>query len=335
MRYYGFAPYVPVAQRRAKAARYAAALAKKEKRKLAPVELLSGGIAKTFWGKAWCEHLEQFSDFENRLPRGRTYVRNGSVIDLRITSGEIRSIVSGSDLYHIKVSITTLSAAAWKQIKHDCSQAVDSLMELLTGKFDRGIMQRLTQRNDGLFPRPAEIKMSCSCPDYAVLCKHVAATLYGVGARLDREPEVLFTLRKVDPLELVRDASGSENLDRALKGQGAKSLAETDLGELFGIEIESGTGVETDRAATRRTAKKQPAAAAAKKVAIKKLMDKKSRVKKSTVKIITVKTVTVPPRTRSKVTVNGKSTVKVAAKKRPAKPTRPTKKSKRRAGAAT
>jgi uncharacterized Zn finger protein len=244
--YYGFRPYVPVAQRRAKAAAYAAKLAKKEKRPLAPVKLEGRTIAASFWGKAWCENLERYSDFENRLPRGRSYVRNGSVIDLQIKHGEVRAIVSGSEVYRVSIDIKTLSAAVWARIKKDCARTIDSLMDLLQGRFDQGIMQRLSQRDGGLFPQPKEIKMNCTCPDWAGMCKHVAATLYGVGARLDKAPELLFTLRDVDHLELISQAIAAENLNEALEGRAEVALAKSDLGEIFGIDLDVSGSARTE-----------------------------------------------------------------------------------------
>jgi uncharacterized Zn finger protein len=233
-------PYVPVAKRRAKAAAYATRLAKKEKRALCPVKIEGRKIATSFWGQAWCDNLEQYSDFANRLPRGRTYARNGSVIDLVISRGKIKSIVSGSDVYRIEIEIAVLKKTLWSRLKRDCSTSIDSLLDLLQGRFDQGVMQRLTQRDDGLFPQPKEIKMRCSCPDWAGLCKHLAATLYGVGARLDSAPELLFTLRGVDHLELTNEAVGTANLNQALKGAPGAALGDAELGELFGIEIDLG-----------------------------------------------------------------------------------------------
>jgi uncharacterized Zn finger protein len=239
MSFYGYwKPYVPVARRRAKAATFAARLAKKEKRALAPVLIEGRGIANSYWGQAWCENLECYSDFENRLPRGRTYVRNGSVIDLQIYNGVIKALVSGSDVYTVAIKIKTLTPAVWKQIKRDCSQSIASLIDLLQGRFDRGIMERLSQRDGGLFPRPKEIDMNCTCPDWAGMCKHVAAVLYGVGARLDAAPEMLFTLRNVDHLELVGQAVAPESLERALTGGQEAAIAESDLGAMFGIDID-------------------------------------------------------------------------------------------------
>lgn len=244
--YYGFRPYVPVARRRANAAAHVAKLAKKEKRTLAPIERMTGRkIAASFWGMAWCENLEQYSDFANRLPRGRTYVRNGSVVDLQIQHGKVTAIVSGSEIYRVTIDIKTLPGAAWSRIKKDCARSIDSLIDLLQGRFDQGIMQRLTERDGGLFPQPKEIEMDCSCPDWAGMCKHVAATLYGVGARLDTAPELLFTLRNVDHLELISQAVDADNLNQNLQGQADASLAGSDLGEIFGIDLDVGNGTKT------------------------------------------------------------------------------------------
>jgi len=234
--YYGFKPYVPVAKRRAKAAAYAAKLAKKEKRLLAPIKIEGRAIACSFWGNAWCENLERYSDFANRLPRGRTYVRNGSVIDLQIQRGNVHALVSGSEVYRVHIEIQTLAQLLWKKIKRDCGRSIGSLIDLLRGRFDQGIMQRLTQLDGGLFPKPAEIAMKCSCPDWADMCKHVAAVLYGVGARLDASPELLFALRNVDHLDLVNQATSADNLNRSLTG--SSNLASSNLEEIFGIEID-------------------------------------------------------------------------------------------------
>ena len=254
--YRGWAPYVPVARRRANAASFAQKLAKKEKRTLAPIQLDGRKIAHTFWGKAWCDNLESYSDYENRLPRGRSYVRNGSVIDLQIERGVVKALVSGSSMYHITINIDTLPTKTWKKIKHDCASSIDSLIDLLQGRFDKGVMQRLTEHDGGLFPKPEEIKLKCSCPDWATMCKHVAATLYGVGSRLDASPELLFTLRDVDHLELIGHAVDSENLDQTLSAGANSGLAGSDLGEIFGIDIEESA---TPRPATKATTRKDAA----------------------------------------------------------------------------
>ncbi|PKN04802.1 MAG: hypothetical protein CVU74_05075, partial [Deltaproteobacteria bacterium HGW-Deltaproteobacteria-9] len=198
MSYGDWKPYVPVAQRRAKAEKVATK-AKKAGKDLHPVVAAGRrAIAHTFWGKAWCDNLEAYSDFENRLPRGRTYVRNGSVIDLKIEPGKVRALVMGSRLYQIEISIAAVSDSHWQALAKECTGAIASLVELLQGKLSQAVMTRICQPTTGLFPAPRDIQLDCSCPDWATMCKHVAAVLYGVGARLDAQPELLFTLRQVD-----------------------------------------------------------------------------------------------------------------------------------------
>ena len=233
-----WAPYVPVAQKKANAVKHAAQVAKKQGREPSPVKLDGRKIATTFWGQAWCKNLEAYSDYANRLPRGATYVRNGSVVDLLIKSRSIEAIVAGSETYKITISIDGLAKPTWKKIKQDCSASIDSLLDLLAGRFSDGVMQRLTRQKEGLFPSPSEIKMKCSCPDHSVCCKHLAAVMYGVGARLDKRPELLFVLRDVDHQELVSQAVAEGNLDKELSGS-TGGLAGEDLGALFGIELET------------------------------------------------------------------------------------------------
>jgi uncharacterized Zn finger protein len=230
-----YRPYAPVAQRRAKALREVKRLAAKGK-PVSPVEITGRVIASTFWGKSWCDNLESYSDFANRLPRGRTYARNGSVVDLQIEPGKISSMVSGSHLYRITIRIRPLNEQLWKKLKEQCGVGIGSAVELLQGRLSTSVMSVVTSRECGLFPSPAEIEMSCSCPDWAGMCKHVAATLYGVGHRLDHQPELLFTLRRVDHLELIAQA-GSSAPKR--KTGGRRTIATDQLADVFGIELDS------------------------------------------------------------------------------------------------
>src|ERR1700730_8994789 len=149
--YFGWAPYVPIAARRLRAARRLSQLTKKGDA-ASPVVIDGRKIAKTFWGKAWCDNLERYSDFANRLPRGRTYVRNGSVVDLQIAPGAVRAIVSGSDLYRIEVKVAAVPKARWTAVCRDCVGAIDSLVELLQGRFSQGVMSRICREKTGLFP---------------------------------------------------------------------------------------------------------------------------------------------------------------------------------------
>lgn len=232
-----YPPYVPQSARRALAAREAER-ARAAGRELQPVVVAGRAIAASFWGKAWCDNLERYLDFANRLPRGRTYVRNGSVIDLRTSQGAIDAQVSGSDLYRVEVRITALAPARWQKLVSECSGAIGSLLELLRGQFSNGVMQVLTKPESGLFPAPKEMQFTCSCPDYARMCKHVAAVLYGVGARLDHEPELFFTLRGVDSTDLIAAAASAQGLADSARAQGT-ALADDDLGAVFGIDLDT------------------------------------------------------------------------------------------------
>jgi len=254
--YYGFKPYVPVGARRAQAARKLAKLQKKG-RTISPVVIEGRKIARTFWGEAWCDNLERYSDFASRLPRGRTYVRNGSVVDLHVEPGRVTALVSGSTLYDVKVTVEPVPRARWSAICKDCSGAIDSVVELLQGRFSKGVMTRLCEEKAGLFPSPREILFTCSCPDWASMCKHIAAVLYGIGARLDHQPELLFTLRKVDQQELI--AKAGSGFSKKRKGpSGAKVLASDDLSEMFGIEMAPPparvSGVSTKRSTSANSA---------------------------------------------------------------------------------
>jgi uncharacterized Zn finger protein len=247
---FGWRPYVPVAVRRANAAREAAKMAKKG-RKVAPVRSEGRGrIARTFWGKAWCDHLESHSDYANRLPRGRTYLHNGSVVDLQIQAGHVTALVSGSRLYKIEIKIKTLPAAHWARIKRECSGKIGSMIDLLQGRLSGGTMEVVTHRQNGLFPKPAEISLDCSCPDWAGMCKHVAAALYGVGVRLDEDPSLLFRLRGVDHAELL--ASAAEAARRSPATKAKPGIADAELAEVFGIDLgETQPAPKASRAKTR------------------------------------------------------------------------------------
>ncbi len=240
---WGWRPYVSVAERRLQALRE---MDKRRKKghSVSPVTIKGRMIVNTFWGKSWCDNLERYSDFANRLPRGRTYVRNGSVIDLQISSGEIKALVSGTEIYEVAVQVTQVTKARWRSICKDCAGAIDSLIELLQGRLSKGVMERICQQNSGLFPSPKEIKLSCSCPDWAEMCKHVAAVLYGIGARLDKQPELLFRLHGVDEKELIVHADAARPLAKG-RPAAAKVLGGEDLSELFGLDIAASTAART------------------------------------------------------------------------------------------
>jgi uncharacterized Zn finger protein len=253
--WYEYRPYVSAAKRRQRASRE---LAKRRKKGLAvePVTIEGRAIARSFWGRAWCDHLEGYSDYANRLPRGRTYVRNGSVLHLSVGPGCIDALVQGSELYEVSVKVTPLARPRWTAVVDACAGKIDSLVGLLRGKLSDGVMRVVTDRDKGLFPAPSQIRMECSCPDWAQMCKHVAAVLYGIGARLDERPELLFTLRKVDHLELL---AAGPTAPRPARRRDARAIAPSDLGSVFGIEIDS----RSERDARRSKVRPSERAAAA------------------------------------------------------------------------
>lgn len=228
-------PYVPAWKRRERAAKAMDSLRRKGA-DIQPVLIEGREIAGTFWGRAWCEHLEKFSDYGNRLPRGRTYVRNGSVCHLEVRKGRVAAKVSGSEIYDVTVSVKALPEDRWKRLKRRCAGRVGSMLELLQGRLSTEVMSVVTDRDKGLFPLPKEISLKCSCPDWADMCKHLAAVLYGVGARLDRKPDLLFLLRGVDHGELVGEDAAKAVVTRAPAGKG-RILDAASLAGVFGIDL--------------------------------------------------------------------------------------------------
>ncbi len=290
-------PYVPVAERRRRAANKVARM-KKSGHDISPIEIVGRKIATTFWGDAWCKNLEAYSDYSNRLPRGRTYVRNGSVLDLKMEAGRVRALVSGTDIYKVDIKIKPLAKKKWIEIKGQCAGRIDSLLELLQGSISRGVMEIVTRKGEGLFPSPGEITLSCSCPDWATMCKHVAATLYGAGARLDHEPGLLFTLRGVDPAEMVEAA-----IDQPIttgKTRKARVLDTDELSSVFGVDIDMDGETTPDEVSTptkppgkiKRTAKtRKPSApkATKKKTAARPATRKSASTRKTAAKKNTTK----------------------------------------------
>jgi uncharacterized Zn finger protein len=328
--YYGsqWPKYVPVAERRRKARRKMDQLRKKGMN-IQPVEIEGRKIAKTFWGKAWCDHMESLGDFENRLPRGRTYVCNGSVCHLAIKKGRISAMVSGSSLYKIEVKINTLPKAKWNRIKRRCVGQIGSLIELLQGSLSAGVMEVVADRDEGLFPSDSEIHLTCDCPDWADLCKHLAAVLYGVGVRLDEQPELLFLLRGVKHDELIDGRLDEAVASTTGRGGRRRKVDSHDLGDVFGIDLEETSMVEngSEKARSAGSRKKTPkknakapakpksrktkkASTVKKKVVKKKAATKKKNVKKK--KAVAKKKPAPPKKAKKKSTRNKAKTSKPA-----------------------
>ncbi|HEY8910232.1 MAG TPA: SWIM zinc finger family protein [Desulfosporosinus sp.] len=242
MAYYNEYPeYVTVAEKRQKAQKSIEKLRKKNP-DICPVIIEGTKITKTWWGKSWNDNLESYSDYSNRIGRGRSYVRHGAVLDLKITQGKIMGLVQGSvsKPYQVSISIQPLSKAIWQVVTENCVGKIDSLQELIVGKFPKALSEVFTAKGIGLFPASKEIKLECSCPDGAHMCKHVAAVLYGVGARLDDDPTLFFVLRNVKVDDLISKAISqkTETLLKKSKTKSRRIIEDADLSDMFGIEIE-------------------------------------------------------------------------------------------------
>jgi len=240
-RYDGYHSFFPQSkskgERIADAAKKRKALEKKGD-KLSPVILEGSKIANTFWGKAWCKNIESYHDYENRLPRGRSYVRSNSVIDLQVAPGVVRAQVMGSSLYRIEIIIKPVAKRQWETIRSACAGKIGSLVALLRGTLSDEVMEVMTRHDEGLFPKPAEISFKCSCPDIAGMCKHIAAAMYGIGSRLDAQPELLFLLRGVDSADLIAAAADAPVTASSTLAEG-EALASDELADVFGVELET------------------------------------------------------------------------------------------------
>jgi len=236
MSWYGFREYVPVAKKKEKAAKQVEKLRKKNA-DLSPVIIEGNKIAKTWWGEAWCRNLESYADFRNRIGRGSAYVKNGFVIDLKIEEGLISGMVVGTNLYTVKINIDILDANRKKNIIKVIGRRIESVSDLIEGKFPKELGQLFLTQGNGLFPSPGEIHMNCTCPDWADMCKHVAAVPYGVGARLDQDPLLFFKLRSVDVNDFIK-ASIDEKLNSMMKNAGKPTkrvIENADITEIFGV----------------------------------------------------------------------------------------------------
>lgn len=331
-----YPPYVSAATRKVQAIKKIKTL-QKEGHKLEPVDQLKarGKIATSFWGHAWCRHLESFSDYENRLPRGRSYVRNGSVLHLGIEAGEVNAMVYGSELYELTIRIDTLAIEKWKVVKAACQGKIGSLIELLQGKISDEIMHVVTDPEHGLFPAPKEIHFNCNCPDWADMCKHVAAVMYGIGARLDTAPELLFKLRGVDHSELIDIDTATAGLTGGKPSRRRRTLDSVAISNVFGLETEEENDAGDEMAASVAPKRKPRKTAAAKKArksptakkstkapATKKPLAKKKMGTKKSARRISAKKVAYKKVPKKKVIARKVTPKKAAAKKTSRQPRR-------------
>ena len=195
-------------------------------------------ICTSWWGKAWCENLERYADFESRLDRGKRYVKNGTVLDLKIKKGRVEAKVQGTRKtpYKVEIRISPLSEEKCGEIIEQCGRRIENMESLIKGEFPLDLKE-LFLAKDGLFPKPKEISFNCSCPDWALMCKHVAAAMYGIGVRLDENPFYFFELRGIDADKFIGVALESKvesmlaNADR----DSERIIRDADLTGLFGV----------------------------------------------------------------------------------------------------
>lgn len=238
MGFYGFSEYISVAKKRENAEKAIKKLRKKNPN-ISPVIIERNVIAKKWWGKAWNKNLESYADLSNRIGRGRSYVRHGSVLDLQIQKGRIEALVQGSSSkpYNVSIEIDKLDSEKWKKVIGICNHQIDTMETLIAGEFPKEFDELFKESKNGLFPSSKEIHFKCSCPDSAVVCKHVAAVLYGVGARLDKDPILFFKLRDIDFEELLKK-SMEDKMQSMLKNADKKSkrvIDDNEVFDLFGI----------------------------------------------------------------------------------------------------
>ena len=235
MYYGGFAPYQTIDELRYTNIKKKATYIKKHP-DAHPI-VLAGKLGKTWWGKAWNQNLERYADYENRLSRGKRYIKGEAIFDLQIKKGSISAVVAGSGrkLYEVAIEIDAMSCKQWELLQKSCGNQIESLELLLQGQFPKALKDAFFLQNNGLFPNPKQIHIHCSCPDYAVLCKHAAAVLYAVSIQLDEDPALFFQLRNINMEDLIKKALG-ENVDQLIRNAQKKSpriLVEEDIESLF------------------------------------------------------------------------------------------------------
>ncbi len=239
MSYYdGFPSYTPQSVRKERNERKIKIMLKEEP-DLKPVIIEGRNIAKTWWGKAWNNNLEIYADYSNRLARGRSYIRTGAIFDLKIETGVVNALVQGSrpNPYEVTVEIAPLDHELLEKIGELCQDNIKDLEELLQGKFPKELVRIFTLEEEGLFPRNEDIKFACTCPDWAYMCKHVVAVLYGIGNRFDQDPTLFFKLRNIDFSYLISKTI-EQKMDNMLKNANKPSkriLEDKDISELFGL----------------------------------------------------------------------------------------------------
>lgn len=216
--------------------------AQKKGKILHPIVVQGKNITSSWWGNAWCKNLERYADYASRIDRGRRYVCSGTVVDLQIEKGHVSARVQGSKKtpYKVEIRISPMSEETCQNIIDRCTTKVSNIEQLVSGSFPEE-MKELFGGHNGLFPSPREISFGCSCPDWALMCKHVAAVLYGIGVRLDEDPLLLFELRGIDINRFIDVTLASrvdqmlDNAEAAITNSRRVMSDSNELSGLFGV----------------------------------------------------------------------------------------------------
>lgn len=157
----------------------------------------NNSFSSTWWGKQWIDVLESFG-WANRLERGRRYARNGSVSELNIEKGKIVAKVRGSrnTPYKVTIKLAKLKKKQWQTVLKYLSTKALYAAKLLSGNMPEDIAAIFQEAGVNLLPEDdSELSTKCSCPDFAVPCKHIAAVHYLIARELDKDPFLVFKLR--------------------------------------------------------------------------------------------------------------------------------------------
>ncbi|HUZ78195.1 MAG TPA: SWIM zinc finger family protein [Chloroflexota bacterium] len=181
-----------------------------------------------WWTRRWIAALEALG-WENRLERGRTYARTGRVLSLNIEPGLAEARVRGSRPvpYRVVIRLDAFSRGAWLRVMDLIAQKARYAGQLLAGEMPEDVDELFEEAGHSLFPtHSSELRATCSCPDDANPCKHIAAVHYVLGARFDADPFVLFQLRGMPRATLLEELRARRHVSPAGPPAGFEAVPE-------------------------------------------------------------------------------------------------------------
>jgi uncharacterized Zn finger protein len=177
-----------------------------------------GAIGSSWWSRRFIDVLESL-ELGGRLAKGRSYARSGQVLGLEVAAGSVSATVQGSrsEPYRVDIELRPIWPAQWERVERTISEQAIFSAKLLAGEMPQDLERVFEQLGMSLFPEDAdELTMDCSCPDWSVPCKHVAAALYLLAEAFDRDPFLVLTWRGRDKSTLLsnlRNLRGSSTVD--------------------------------------------------------------------------------------------------------------------------